>query len=73
MWTLYQKLDYCINFTVSISSDPSFSNYAKGHAVQAAQGWPNLVKARAVKAARRAGFLGAYRTSRASPLADWLS
>ena len=23
MWTLYQKLGYCINFTVSISSDPS--------------------------------------------------
>ena len=25
MWTLYQKLCYCINFTVSISSNPSFS------------------------------------------------
>jgi hypothetical protein len=24
MWTLYQKLGYCINFTVSISSGPSF-------------------------------------------------
>ena len=22
MWTLYQELGYCINFTVSISSDP---------------------------------------------------
>ena len=24
MWALYQKLGYCINFTVSMSSDPSF-------------------------------------------------
>ena len=23
-WALYQKLGYCINFTVSMSSDPSF-------------------------------------------------
>ena len=26
MWTLYQKLGYCISFTLSISSDPSFSS-----------------------------------------------
>ena len=33
MWALYQKLGYCINFTVSISSDPSspFSAKACGH------------------------------------------
>ena len=24
MWALYQTLDYCINFTISISSDPLF-------------------------------------------------
>ena len=28
MWALYQKLGYCINFTVSISSDPSSSGAA---------------------------------------------
>ena len=33
MWTLYQKLGYCISFTVSISSDPSFPP---------AKGWNDL-------------------------------
>ena len=31
MWALYQKLGYCINFTVSISSDPDPSPFKHDH------------------------------------------
>ena len=33
MRTLYQKLGYCISFTVSISSDPSFSLHFRRYSV----------------------------------------